>query len=96
MMQPEMIEKTKGLSLQERLKRRKSILAVLAGAAPNKEFLAQSRDNSSNVLNGYYTLTQEEIGALVSGDIERIETWLGKLDQWHRTWLIANLAQEKW
>jgi len=96
MMQPEMVEKTKALSLKERLKRREAILAVLAGAAPNKEFLAQSRDNASNALNGYYTLTQEEIGALVSGDIERIETWLGKLDQQHRTWLTARLAQEKW
>ena len=91
MMQPEMVEKTKALSLKERLKRRKSILTVLTGASLNKEFLAQSRDNPS-----YYTLTQEEIGALVSGDIERIETWLGKLDQWHRARLIANLAQEKW
>ena len=81
---------------EEKLKGKKAILAVLARAADDSEFLAQLADNPTEALNGYYALTQEEIAALVSGDIKKIEEWVGKLDKRHATWLWCRLSQEKW
>ena len=43
-----------------------------------------------------YDLTSEERAALAAGDIRRIESWCGKLDERLKTWLIVRLAQEKW
>ncbi len=94
------IEKTKPVTLAitpvERLKRREAILAVLARAADDSQFLAQLADNPTEALRGNYTLTQEEVAALVSGDIKKIEGWIGKLDKRHATWLWCRLSQEKW
>ena len=72
------------------------ILEVLARAADDSQFLAQLADNSAKALSEYYTLSQEEVAALVSGDIKKIESWLGKLDKRHATWLWCRLSQEKW
>ena len=44
----------------------------------------------------YYTLTSEERAALASGDIKKIEDWVGKLDDRLATWLWCRLSQEKW
>jgi len=81
---------------EEKLKGRETILAVLARAADDSQFLARLADNPGEALSEYYTLTQEEVAALVSGDIKKIESWLGKLDQRHATWLWCRLSQEKW
>jgi len=90
------IERTAAVTGEERLKGREAILAVLARAAEDSEFLARLADNPYETLNGYYTLTPEEMAALVSGDIKKIESWLGKLDLKHATWLWCRLSQEKW
>jgi len=90
------VEGIKPVTSEERLKGRKTILAVLARAADNSEFLARLADNPSEALNEYYTLTHEEVAALVSGDIKKIESWIGKLDRRHTTWLWCRLSQEKW
>jgi len=90
------IEESKPITREERLKGREAILAVLARAADDSEFLARLAANPSEALNEYYALTHEEIAALVSGDIKKIESWLGKLDQRHATWLWCRLSQEKW
>jgi predicted ATPase len=89
-------ERAKPVTLEERLKGREAILAVLARAADDSEFLARLADNPAEALTEYYTLTQEELAALASGDIKKIEDWLGKLDKRHATWLWCRLSQEKW
>ncbi len=75
---------------------REAILEVLARAADESEFLARLADNPSEALKGYYSLTQEELAALASGDIKKIESWVGKLDRRLATWLWCRLSQEKW
>ena len=90
------VEKAKPTTIRERLKGREAILAVLARAASDSEFLARLADNPSEALNEYYTLTHEEVAALVSGDIKKIEDWVGKLDRQHATWLWCRMSQEKW
>ncbi|MFH1169096.1 MAG: Os1348 family NHLP clan protein [Chloroflexota bacterium] len=76
--------------------RKKVILEVLARAADDSHFLARLAENPAEALSEYYTLTQEEVAALVNGDIRKIENWLGKLDKRHATWLWCRLSQEKW
>jgi predicted ATPase len=90
------VEEGKLITREERLKGREAILAVLARAADDSQFLAQLADNPTEALSGYYTLTQEEVAALISGDIKKIESWVGKLDKRHATWLWCRLSQEKW
>ncbi len=86
----------KPITRKEKLKGREAIMAMLARAADDSEFLARLADNPAEALAEYYTLTQEELAALASGDIKKIEGWLGKLDKRHATWLWCRLSQEKW
>jgi predicted ATPase len=81
---------------REKLTGREAIMAVLARAADETEFLARLADNPAEALREYYTLTKEELAALASGDIRKIESWCGKLDKRHATWLWCRLSQEKW
>jgi hypothetical protein len=81
---------------ERELKGREAILAVLARAADDTKFLAKLADNPAEALQEYYTLTWEEKAALASGDIRKIEAWVGKLDKRLATWLWCRLSQEKW
>ena len=73
----------------------KAVLAVLDRAAGDNAFFAQLANNPQMALRDY-NLTLEEKAALASGDIKKIESWVGKLDERLKTWLIARLSQEKW
>jgi len=73
----------------------KALLAVLARAKDDSDFVARLAENPSEALQDY-DLTAEEKAALLSGDIKWIESKLGVLDKPLRTWLTARLAQEKW
>ncbi len=75
---------------------RETILSILARAADDSKFLAKLAEDPGEALAEYYTLTQEELAALISGDIKKIEGWVGKLDKQHATWLWCRLSQEKW
>ena len=81
---------------KEGLAGRWAVLSVLARAADEPEFMSHLADNSHEALKEYYTLTQEEKAALASGDIRKIEGWVGKLDKRLSTWLLYRLSQEKW
>lgn len=84
------------VSPQQRLQGREAVLAILARAADDSQFMAELAENPAKALAGYYSLTHQELAALVSGDIKKIEGWLGKLDKRHATWLWSRLGQEKW
>jgi len=75
---------------------KEAILAVLARAADEPDFLRSLADNPHETLREYYALTWEERAALASGDIQKIESWVGKLDKRLATWLWCRLCQEKW
>lgn len=80
----------------ETLEGKDVILAILGRAADESDFLARLADDPGEALAEYYTLTSEERAALASGDIKRIEGWVGKLDKRLATWLWCRLSQEKW
>jgi hypothetical protein len=75
---------------------KEAILEILARAADDTNFLAQLADNPEKALSQYYVLSWEERAALSSGDIKKIESWVGKLDKRLATWLWCRLSQEKW
>ncbi len=79
-----------------KLSGKKAIMAILARAAEDDQFLTKLAYDPANAIDGYYTLNKEELAALVSGDIQKIEGWVGKLDKKHATWLWCRLQQEKW
>jgi len=72
-----------------------AVLAVLDRAAQDNAFLARLAENPAEALKDY-ELTTDEKAALMSGDIRKIESWLGKLDERLKTWLMLRLSQEKW
>jgi len=74
----------------------KAVLSVLDRAVQDNEFFARLAENPAEALKEY-DLTAEEKAAIASGDIRKIESWVGKkLDERLRTWLISRLQQEKW
>jgi hypothetical protein len=79
----------------EDLTGKSEILSVLARAADEPEFMSRLARNPGEALKEYYTLTQEQKMALASGDIQKIESWLGKLDKRLANWLWYRLGQEK-
>ena len=76
--------------------RKEALLAVLARAAEDDGFLAELAEDPVEACRSYYTLTHEELAALMSGDIVRIESWVGKLPKHLTKWLWCGLSQEKW
>ena len=87
---------TKGKVEAQVVPRKGELLAVLKRAATESEFLARLADDPQEALKEYYSLTTEERAALASGDIRKIESWVGKLDKELATWLWCRLSQEKW
>ena len=81
---------------KEGLTGRWAVLSVLARAADEPDFMTRLAEDPHEALKEYYTLTQEEKAALASGDIQKIESWVGKLDKHLSTWLLFRLSQEKW
>ena len=71
------------------------ILEVLARAADDRMFLARLAENPSKVLREY-DLTPEERSVLARGDIRKIESWVGKLDERLKIWLTVRRAQDEW
>jgi len=73
----------------------RAVLAVLDRATQDNAFFARLAENPAEALEEY-NLTSEEKAALASGDIRKIESWVGKLDKRLKEWLIARMQQEKW
>jgi len=74
---------------------KEAILQILGRAADDHKFLARLAEDPVRVVKEY-DLTSEEKAALASGDLRRIESWVGKLDKRLSTWIWCRLQQEKW
>ena len=69
---------------------------MLDRATRDNAFLARLAESPAEALKEYDLTTEEKV-AIASGDIRKIESWVGgKLDERLKKWLIARLAQEKW
>ena len=80
---------------EEAYSSRETVLEVLSRAADDHRFLARLAENPHKVLREY-DLTPEERAALVRGDVEKIESWVGKLDVRLKTWLKVRQTQNRW
>lgn len=74
---------------------KETLEAVLDRAASDPAFIAQLTHQGSKALQDY-DLTSEEKAALLSGDINWIESHIGKLDDRLKQWLLCRLQQEIW
>jgi len=74
--------------------KRQAILGALTRATAIPSPSLPSRENEGEI-SGYYTLSVDEMAALVNGDIRTIESWVSTLDQHHATWLLRWLIREK-
>ncbi len=75
--------------------KRQAILEALTRATATKQPSGiHSRENDDG-MGGYYTLTIDELTALVNGDIQTIRSWVSNLDRRHATWLLNGLIKER-
>jgi uncharacterized protein YciI len=81
-------------SQEARLEKRQAILAALARVSGEATSPVAGPAPAEDGANGYYTLTPEQMEALVSGNLEKIESWVNNLDQRHATWLLRWLIKE--
>jgi hypothetical protein len=88
------IQPGKGSARNTRIEKRNAILAALSKARGETLTACDSRDELSGDNQGYFTLTREELDALVNGNIEKIEDWVSNLDRRHATWLLRWLIKE--
>jgi formate dehydrogenase (NADP+) alpha subunit len=73
----------------------RAVLTVLERAAADSAFFAALAENPSEALQSF-DLTPEERAALASGDITRLESLVGPLDERLKIWLRRRLEQEQW
>ena len=88
------IRNNKGLGHAGSLEKKQAILAALAKATADSSSLNGPAGEPDDEINGYYTLTLEEMAALVNGEMEKIESWVSNLDRRHATWLLRWLIKE--
>ena len=74
---------------------RETILEVLARAADDRKFLARLAENPYRVLQEY-DLSEEARLALARADAEKLESWVGPLDERLRTWPNVRRSQVNW
>lgn len=74
---------------------KEAILEILSRAADDHIFLARLAEDPRQVLDEF-DLTPEQKAALTSGDLRKLESWVGKLDKRLSTWIWCRLQQEKW
>ena len=87
---------TRKLSQEERQGKKKAILAALAKASEDSQRLEGNTDVRDGAPHDYYTLSHDEVEALVNGDMEKIEGWVSNMDRNHATRLLRWLIKERW
>ncbi len=84
------------LTNEERQEKRKAILAALAKASDGSELFGANPIQIPGQPQDYYTLSRDEMEALVSGDMAKIEAWVGNMDKNHAARLLHWLIKERW
>lgn len=84
------------LTIEERQEKRKAILAALAKASEGSELSENDTALSSGNPQDYYTLSRDEMEALVNGNMAKIEAWVSNMDKDHAKRLLHWLIREKW
>jgi tRNA U34 5-carboxymethylaminomethyl modifying enzyme MnmG/GidA len=85
---------SKNTNPDARIEKRNALLTALAKARGDVNPSSEISNEQDSENNCYYTLTKEEVEALVSGNMEKIESWVSNLDRRHATWLLRWLIKE--
>jgi hypothetical protein len=72
------------------LEKRQAILAALSRVTA-----ASPSPGPDEEIKGYYTLSLDELTALVNGDLDTIEGWMSHLDRRRAAWLLRCLIRER-
>jgi hypothetical protein len=87
---------TKQLSHEEAAKKKKAILTALTKASEDYLSSKGRDDVFDDEPDDYFTLSHDEMEALVNGDIKKIESWVSNMDRKHATHLLRWLIKERW
>jgi len=93
--QKNLFDKNEQTTTRKTYPHKEAILGLLTRAAEDQKFLARLAENPYTVLLEY-NLNQEERAALAKGDIAKLESWVGRLDNRMKTWLNVRKTQSKW
>lgn len=85
----------KEISQEERQEKKKAILDALAKVSDDSQLL-EGGDISTLEPHNYYVLSRDEMAALISGDMEKLESWVSNMDRNHATRLLRWLIKERW
>lgn len=86
----------KQITQEERQEKRQAILAALAKVSDDHQLLEGNTDTSALEPHDYYTMSRDEMDALISGDMEKLENWVSNMDRNHATRLLRWLIKERW
>lgn len=84
------------LTQEEKQVKKEAILAALAKASNESRLLEGSINAATLDSNDYYTLSRDEMEALIYGDMEKLENWVNNMDKSHATRLLRWLIKERW
>ena len=84
------------LTNEEKQEKRKAILAALAKASDGSDLFGATPVHHPGQPQDYYTLSHEEMDALISGDMAKIEAWVSNMDKNHAARLLHWLIKERW
>jgi hypothetical protein len=87
---------SKQANQEDRQEKRKAILAALARVSDDGQLPESTADVSTLEPYDYYTMSREEIAALINGDMEKLESWVSNMDRNHATRLLRWLIKERW
>lgn len=80
---------------EDRQEKRKAVLAALTKITDDRQLL-EGHVSVPAELDNYYTLSREEMDALINGDMETLEKWVSNMDKNHATRLLRWLIKERW
>lgn len=86
----------KHINRTELTEKRKLILAALTSAIEELPSTDKSCEESAPDAGEYYSLTQEEMEALINGDVEKIKKWVSSLERHQAAWLLHQLINDSW
>ena len=75
--------------------KRNTILAALSKATGEVIPSYTGTGEPDDQANSYYTLSKDQIEALISGDMEKIEYWVINMDRNHATKLLCWLIKDR-
>ncbi len=84
------------LTNEEKQEKRQAILSALAKASDGSDLFGNTSPNPPGQPQDYYILSRDEMDALISGDMAKIEAWVSNLDKNHAARLLHWLIKERW